>query len=769
MSLKMGYCRTCLIGKGGYRRSAMTSWKEKLAGKVRADWDEEIDVFQTQIDLKKQGKIEDKIFAETRLRRGAYGQRYDNGQRHDGIETRVLEFPSEGKTKGVDTVWDAPGMMRIKIPYGRLSAEQLEVHCDLAEEYSDQILHVTTRQDIQLHFIHIEDTPDLMRRLAAVNITSREACGNSVRNVTACQYSGVCDTETFDVTPYAQATMEFLLGHDDTMDFGRKLKIAFSGCEEKPCGLTAFHDIGALARVVSGKRGFKLVVGGGLGAVPYVAPTYAEFLPEEELFPTMQAICRIFGQLGEKANRSRARIKFLVKKLGIDEFRRIVEEEKKNLRPDPRWTAFLSDLTSTDETPTRPGSSVPESGRPAGYDEWAKHNVRPQAQKGYSVILVKLPLGDFTPLQGRELSDISREFGPGSVRFTADQNVIIRFVPSGDAPVIYTRLASVGLAEPGAETISDITSCPGTDTCKLGISASRGVAGELRRHLSLVTDRVESVENLTIKCSGCFNSCGQHHVADLGFLGVSRTVAGRRVPHFQLVVGGEWTNNAGNYGLAIGAVPSKNVPKTVDALTQAYAEGGNPGEKFREWVDRVGKRVIKEIITPFTAVPPYDQDPSFYTDWGDPREYTIGDIGVGECAGEVVGFVDMGLSQAERELFEAQLALDEKDVKKAVSLGIKAMLSSARALSREYNPNIADEVQEIVSEFRKYLVEGDGHFLDPYAGPKFAHYFFRNVEEGPRNDQADGARELIEEAQLFVDASHSAYQKMQASRVPAAQ
>lgn len=739
----------------------MTSWKEELAGKIRPEWEEEIDVFQTQIDLKKQGKIDDKIFAETRLRRGAYGQRYDNGQRHDGVDTRVLEFPSEGKTKGPDTVWDAPGMMRIKVPYGRLSSEQLEVHCDLAEEYSDSILHVTTRQDIQLHFIHLEDTPDLMRRLAATGITTREACGNSVRNVTACQYSGVCDTQTFDVTPYAQATMEFLLGHDDTMDFGRKMKIAFSGCEEKPCGLTAFHDIGALARVQDGKRGFKLVVGGGLGAVPYVAPTYAEFLPEEELFPVMQAICRIFGRMGEKANRSRARIKFLVKKLGIDEFRRIVDEERKNLRPDPRWTAFLSDLTATDEEPSRPGSSLPSNGLPAGFETFAKHNVRPQAQEGYSVVLVKLPLGDFTPLQGRELADLASEFGPGSVRFTADQNVIIRWVPSGDTPQIYERLVKVGLAEVGAETISDITACPGTDTCKLGISSSRGLAGELRRHLSVVKDgRKESVEELHIKCSGCFNSCGQHHVADIGFLGVSRVVAGRRVPHFQLVVGGEWTNNAGNYGLPIGAVPSKNVPQAVDVLTKAFGETGQPGEKFRQWIERIGKREIKNMITPLTKVPTYEEDPSYYADWGDPREYTIGDIGVGECAGEVVGFVEMGLSAAERELFEAQLSLEEKDAKKAADLAYKAMLTGARALAHEVNANISEDPNEVVSEFKKHLVDTE-IFFDKYAGAKFAQYLFRAHEDGPRDGSLDASRELLEEAQLFIEACHACYQKMQ--------
>lgn len=746
----------------------MSSWKEKLTGSVREDWDKEIDVFQTQIDLKKQGKIEDKIFAETRLRRGAYGQRYDNGQRHDGLETRTLAFPSEGRTKGPDTVWDAGGMMRIKIPYGRLNKQQLELHCDLAEEYSDRILHVTTRQDIQLHFVHIDETPDLMRRLAALGITSREACGNSVRNVTACQYSGVCNEETFDVTPYAEAIMHFLLGHDDTMDFGRKFKIAFSGCEDKPCGLTNFHDLGALARIKDGKRGFKVVVGGGLGAVPYNAPTYSEFVPEEQLFPLVQAVCRIFGRLGEKQNRSRARIKFVVKKLGIDEFRRIVDDELKNLRPDPRWTSFLSDLQATDETPHQAARPLSLTDLPVGFNGWAKHNVRPQAQKDYSVVLVKLPLGDFTPLQGRVLADLSDEFGAGFVRFTADQNVIIRWVPNGDLPEMFKRLSDVGLAEPGAETISDITSCPGTDTCKLGISASRGLAGELRKRLLVVSEHKPGVEDLHIKCSGCFNSCGQHHVADIGFLGVSRSIGGRRVPHFQLVVGGEWTNNAGNYGLALGAVPSKKVPDAVQALTDRFSETRIEGEKFRDWIDRVGKREIKKLIDPLTHVPSYDEDPSYYADWGDPREYTIGDIGVGECAGEVVSGVEMGLNTAEREIFEGQLSLDEKDAKKAATLGYNAMIHAARALTREFNPNLSDDPNEIVSEFNAHLVEGTKLFLDKYAGPKFAQFLFRNHEHGPRDGSLDAARELIEEAQLFLEASHECHQRILASRKNAA-
>ncbi|MBZ0299021.1 MAG: nitrite/sulfite reductase, partial [Anaerolineae bacterium] len=251
------------------------SWKEILQDKMPDDLAHEIDIFEGQMELRKQGKIDEKVFAETRLRRGTYGQRYDNGQRHDGIQTRELHYPSGDLTKGPDTIWDAPGMQRIKVPYGGLSIDQMEVLAELADEYSDGILHVTTRQDFQLHYIHIEDTPDLMRRLASVGLTTREACGNSVRNVTACPLAGVCRDQTFDVTPYSDATATFLLGHDDTQDFGRKFKIAFSGCEHHACGLVNMHDLGFLARVkeVDGQpqRGFAMFVGGGLGTVPHQA------------------------------------------------------------------------------------------------------------------------------------------------------------------------------------------------------------------------------------------------------------------------------------------------------------------------------------------------------------------------------------------------------------------------------------------------------------------------------------------------------------------
>jgi len=745
--------------------SVATTWKQKLAGQVREDWAREIDIYETQIELRKKGKIEEKLFAETRLRRGTYGQRYDNGQRHDGEKTQTLPFPSGELTKGPVTMWDAPGMQRIKIPFGKLSAEQLDALSELAEEYSDQILHVTTRQDIQLHFIHIEDTPDIMRRLAAVGITTREACGNSVRNVTACPYAGVCSTESFDVTPYANAITFFLLGHPDAQDFGRKFKIAFSGCKDEPCGLTNFHDMGAIARtrVVNGelKRGFEYWVGGGLGAVPYPATLFDEFLAEEELLPMTQAICRVFARLGERDNRARARIKFLIKKLGAEEFKRLVLEERSKLRPDERWISFLNDLHITDEKPLRPAGALPPGPYPDGFDAWRKTNVHPQSQKGYSTAKVTLPLGDFTPAQGRALADIARRFTGDSMRATVEQNLLYRWVSDADLPAFYAEVARTGLGAAGADGITDVTSCPGTDTCKLGISSSRGLATELHKQLTVLSDTLDpAAQELHIKCSGCSNSCGQHHVADMGFLGVSRNMNGRRVPHFQLVIGGQYKNNAGSYGLAIGAIPSKHVPKAVKTLTDRFVNEKQPDETFQKFVARIGKKEIRKVVDELSVIPSYEQDPSYYSDWGDPREYTIGDLGVGECAGEVVPLVQVGLAGSEREVFEAQLLLDEGNSQGAAARAFSAMVQAAQALTREKNSFLGEGVDEIVSEFRSHYYDTKV-FFDPFSGGKFAHYFFRAYEhQGEAGASKESAHQLIEEAQLFVEAAHQCYTRI---------
>ncbi len=731
-----------------------SSWKETLAPSMDPNWADEIDLFEGQIGLRKQGKLEDKVFAETRLRRGVYGQRYDNGKRHDGVAERALAFP-DVPTKGPETLWDAPGMQRIKIPFGGVSPEQLEVLSDLAEEYSDAILHVTTRQDIQLHFVHIEDTPDLMRRLAAVDITTREACGNSVRNVTACPLSGVCKTEAFDVSPYASALMRFLLGHPDVQDFGRKFKPAFSGCEHEACGLVQLHDAGYVARMQGGQRGFKMVVGGGLGAVPHQAKTLYEFIPVEELLPRTQAVSRVFARLGEKKNRNRARIKFLVAKLGIDEFRRLVDEEFAQLPHDDRWTAFLGDLPVTGSEPVRPPAPRGNGPLPEGFEAWLATNVQAQRQDGYAVVTLNLPLGDLTSDQGRALADIARRFVGDNIRTSVEQNVVLRFVSEADLVPLYEALAEVGLAAPDAGTIVDVTSCPGTDTCKLGIAASRGLGGELRARLAAKSATLpEAIKGLRVKISGCFNSCGQHHVADIGFYGNSRKIDSRTVPHFQVVLGGQWTENAGAYGLPMGSVPSKAAPQVVEALADAFAQGREPGESFQGWIARLGKRNVKQIVQPFAKVAPYAEAPEFYSDWSDVREFTIGDLGVGECAGEVVSLFGIEVVKAESQAFDAQISLDEGDFGEAEDLAYRAMLSAARALVRIEFIDVTEDADDVVKQFRERFFDNE-RFFDKYAKGKFGQYLLERHAEGPGDVDRDAAARRIEEALLFIEASHA--------------
>ncbi len=745
----------------------MTTWSNLLDGQMPEKWAQEIDRFEAQIGLRLQGKLDEKAFAETRLRRGAYGQRYDNGERFDGYATRQLPF-ADKPTKGHETAWDAPGMQRIKLPFGGLTPEQLEVIADCAEEYADNILHVTTRQDFQLHYVHIEDTPDLMRRLAAVGITTQEACGNSIRNITACPLAGVCHTESFDVAPYARAMMEFLLGHPDVQDFGRKFKPAFSGCEHEACGLVQMHDGGFIGRVVDGKRGFKVVVGGGLGTVPYQAETLSEFVPVEELLITMQAIARVFARLGERKNRNRARIKFLVAKLGIEEFRRLVEEEKKTIPADPRHLDYISDgLPVTLGEPVR--EALPLNGGPQGYPDgfeaWNVTNVQSQRQKGYRVVTIHLPIGDLTATQARGLADIARQYSGDQMRTTVDQNMVLRFIADADLPAVYEALKAIGLAAGGANTIADITACPGTDTCKLGIASSRGLAGVLRDQMIPRAETQDpQVKAMSIKASGCFNSCGQHHLADIGFYGNSRGMDGRRVPHFQVILGGQRKENAGKYGMAVGAVPSKNAPKVVDGLIDAYLAGREEGETFQDWSLRLGKRGLKAIVDPFAEIPVYAEAPEFYTDFADARLFTMGDHGVGECAGEVVSLFGLEVMKAESAVFDAQLALEEdKDAHKAERRAYNAMVLAARALVRTEFIDVTEDPIQVAAEWKTRFYDTE-KFFDRFTGGKFGAYFLDFHEDSDPTGNLTIAAQRVEEAQLFIEASHACNAKLEAEK-----
>jgi sulfite reductase (ferredoxin) len=738
-----------------------------------ADLAREIEVYEGQIELKKAGKIEDKLFAETRLRRGSYGQRYDNGQRHDGLTQRALPFPTPA-TKGPETVWDAPGMQRIKIPFGGLNPDQMDALADVAEEYSDAICHITTRQDVQLHYVHIDDAPDLMRRLASVGITTREACGNSVRNVTACPLAGVCRGEAFDTTPYAKAMAYHLLGHPDTQDMGRKFKVAFSGCKTSSCGLTNIHDLGFIAKTWQSdgatRRGFEVVIGGGLGAVPYDAKLFDATVPEEEILPLAQATCRVFARLGEKRNRGRARMKFLIEKLGLEEFRRLVLEERKVLRPDPRWTDYLKDVERYRETPAKASSALNLANLDPQFEAWRATNVYPQSQAGYVVATVTLPLGDLTSWQMRQLADVARKFVGDTVRTTVEQNLVLRWVSESDLPALYAELKRLDLALGGASKIEDVVSCPGTDTCKLGIAASRGLAAELHERYvkRQKTDGIDpAVRDLHIKMSGCFNSCGQHHLADIGFYGVSRKIGGATVPHFRVLMGGEWENNGATYGLTIGAVPSKRIPEFIDHVTQKYVADRKEGERFKDFVNRIGKKALKQMVDAFSAVPPYAVDRTLYSDWRDPREFTTADITTGECAGEVVPQIEFDLQAAEQRNFEAQIHLEQSEWQKADEAAYQSMLIAAKGLVHTQLWDVTDDANQIVNEFTTRFYDTQ-LFQSPdagqYAGGKFALYLINRHADKARVFAADRARHLVEEAQLFIEAAYGYYQRMTEQR-----
>jgi sulfite reductase (ferredoxin) len=342
------------------------------------------------------------------------------------------------------------------------------------------------------------------------------------------------------------------------------------------------------------------------------------------------------------------------------------------------------------------------------------------------------------------------------VRTTVEQNIVLRWVAEGDLPALYADLAAIDLAAPGAGTIVDVTACPGTDTCKLGIASSRGLAGELRTRLGARQFELdEAVRGLRIKVSGCFNSCGQHHVADIGFFGNSRKIDGVTVPHFQVVLGGRWRENAGSYGLAIGAVPSKRIPEVVDVITTRYVDEREGDETFQDYIARLGKKELGALIAELKTVPPREEDPGYYTDWGDARVFTMGDLGVGECAGEVISKTELELTQAESVAFDAQVALEEGDLARADERAYAAMVAGARALVRTENPNVPDDPDAIVAEFKERFYDTE-RFFDRFAKGRFARPLFDRHEAGPpAGHEQEATRVLVEEAQLFIDAVHA--------------
>lgn len=693
---------------------------------------QDLDVYETELRRVQQGLMPEKVFLEFRLRHGVYGQR------QAGVQ-----------------------MQRVKIPLGMLTTRQMEGLADIAEEYADSVCHVTTRQDIQLHFIDINDTPNLMRRLAEVGITTREACGNVVRNVVACPQSGVCHDEVFDTTPYAHAMAYFLLRHPDGQNFGRKFKISFSGCEDRPCGLAIMHDIGAIAKVREKdgrlERGFKVYVGGGLGPLPHQAKLFSEFVPAEEMLPLAQAIARVFARLGEKKNRGKARMKFLIAQLGIEEFKRLVNEEREKLPPDARWTSYLAEAETFAEQPLLPGSDLDLAGRSPEFLRWLRINAAPQRQPGYSTVKVFLPLGDISADQMRGLARLCQQYIRETVRTTVEQNILVRWVPTGNLPDFYDGLRELDLAEVGAGTLADITACPGTDSCKLGICSSRGLAALLHQKFHNGLANLADRQDLKVKISGCFNSCGQHHIADIGFFGSVQRKGSHVAPVFQVLIGGETAGNASAYGLSVAKVPAQNAPKVIQKLSDLYSKERGDSERFSEFARRLGKARIKEELEELCVLPSHEENPAYYKDNRQPWEFQPS-ISAGECAGEVVDQSEFLLEDADRLVFEATLAFDEGRLEEAAGKAFAATIKAADALLFQKGLLLSDNYNT-VEKFRELFHEtGEFHSA-------FAENFLRSAQEGDQGLGEERTRRRIEEATLFIETAQTVYSRMAGAKV----
>lgn len=684
--------------------------------------DAAIDAFADSVRRFRSGRVPENVFLEHRLRHGVYGQR------QDGVH-----------------------MMRSKQPLGLIHPDQLDAMADLTERYAGGIAHLTTRQDIQVHFVQLEETPDVMRVLAAARGTFREACGNVVRNITAPAINGVWPDEPFDVTPHGLALATFLLEHPDGQSLGRKFKIQISGTTDRRWNRAAIHDVGATAKLNAGKRGFEIRVGGGLGAVPHPAKVLYDWVPETELLPLVLAMLRIFARLGEKQKRARARMKFLVAGLGIDRFRELVEQERASLPDDPRWLEGLT-IDRSDAPIHEPGPGWPV---PREKDEaaWLRTNVYRQKQAGYAIVKVRVPTGDLTPAQLRGISAIAREHTGDTVRIGADQSIYLRYVPTDRLPRVRDALLTLGLGQARAGGLGDTVTCPGASTCKLGITTPRAVAGELQPLLDRLALHPR-LESLRIHVSGCPNSCATHQLADIGLFGAARSVGGVTAPHFVMLLGGE-TDGRGpglkpgdGLGTAVIKLPARRVPHAIEALLDTFLSEASETERFPEWVRRRGRAELLALLKPFQQLAGPDEAPELYTEFGQDASFAVR-RGVGECAGEVVDAVDLLLAEADREVEAALAALDADEAPARVgAIAQRAFGIAARALLNLDGPH-DPALQSTVERFRRDFYDASRI----YEG--VGHTYLAAASETAADWEPDRLRRLVTEAELFVEEAHS--------------
>ncbi len=622
---------------------------------------EEIETFEDEVARLQSGETPVEMFKPFRLQFGIYGQRQPDVQ-----------------------------MVRIKIPFGGLTANQLRRIAELADTYATGVGHVTTRQDIQLHFAPLPQVGTIMRKLAEVDVTTREACANTVRNVTACALAGVCPGEVFDVTPYANTVAQHLLRNPLTQSLPRKFKIAFSGCQSD-CALTPIHDVGLLAaRNEQGTVGFKMVVGGGLGSTPRVAKLLREFVPINELLPSIEACIKVFDNLGNRKNRSKARMKFVIDKLGFDEFKRQWQEAYDMLLKSGATKPTFNVLPYHDEAPlimpTKSSNGTASNGNgtngstgvQSNFDLWRKTNVVAQRQAGFLAAVVKLPSGDMTTEQMYALADFAETYANGNIRTTINQNMIIRWIPEARIHELYDALTSQNLQAPGAEGVEDIVACPGTDTCGLGITSSKGLARALSE-LFPAGKTPKDLKGVDVKISGCHNSCAQHHIATIGLHGVGKRIGDHIAPVYELHLGGQVDGTAKIAQLIV-KVPAKNVPAAIQHILDFYRRDRHDGETLQSFISRMGKVRLKEELIPHTLLPAFEENSEYYFDWEADEEFSVEDLGPGECAGGALEMIDNRMLEAEQELYHARILAEKHQYGIAINKAYRAVIAGAKAI-----------------------------------------------------------------------------------------
>ncbi|HLU41633.1 MAG TPA: nitrite/sulfite reductase [Microthrixaceae bacterium] len=581
---------------------------------------EDIRKFERMLGRYLSGDLEEDVFRVFRLANGVYGQRQGGHNQ----------------------------MVRVKAPYGAIGPDQLEAFAHIADEYSRGWGHLTTRQNVQFHYVQLERVPELLWELAAVGLTTREACSDTVRNVMGCHLAGACPHEVLDIQPWADATFWHFLRNPISQRLPRKFKINFSGCATD-CGQAMFNDVGVIAvnRVVPEgepnagevEAGFRVFVAGGLGANPHPALALEEFTPREELLPTLEACVRVFEQAGNRDNKLRARMKWLVDELGFEELQRRILASRRFLLASSSWPGGIpAQVLERGDAPagrggdvvTQVGQGVPVALRGTSpYTRWTEANVVRGVAKGTVSALAWARLGDVTSAQFRALAAIVRELDV-EIRITNRQNFVFRGLTEEQLPTLYERLEAIGMAQPGAELTRDVVACPGADTCNLAVTQSRGLADAIGE--ALEEAGLAEVDGVRTNISGCTNSCGQHHIADIGFFGAERRAHGQSAPGYQLLLGGYVGQQRIHFGEKALRLPAKAAPQAAVRVVGRYASEREAGETFREWLDRVGgAKAVAEELKDLDVFPTPEEDPSFYVDYGETGPYTK-EIGESECA-----------------------------------------------------------------------------------------------------------------------------------------